>query len=72
VMGQPRIGDVTRQWVYDFVGAIFGAQNPQTYRREINSFFLLISKKNGKSTTAAAIMLTAMEMDPRESAEYLI
>ena len=25
VLGQPRIGDVTRPWVYDFVGAIFGA-----------------------------------------------
>lgn len=72
VLGQPRIGDVTRQWVYDFVGAIFGAQNPQTMRREINDFFLLISKKNTKSTIAAAIMLTAMELDERESSEYLI
>ena len=72
VLGMPRIGDVTRQWVYDFVGAIFGAQNPQTYRREINDFFLLISKKNTKSTIAAAIMLTAMELDQRESSEYLI
>lgn len=72
VLGQPHIGDVTRQWVYDFVGAIFGAQNPETYRREINDFFLLISKKNTKSTMAAAIMLTAMELDMRESSEYLI
>lgn len=72
VLGQPHIGDVTRPWVYDFVGAIFGAQNPHTLRREINDFFLLISKKNTKSTIAAAIMLTAMEMDTRESSEYLI
>lgn len=72
VLGQPRIGDVTRPWVYDFAGAIFGAQNPQTYRREINDFFLLISKKNTKSTIAAALMLTAMELDERESSEYLI
>lgn len=72
VLGQPRIGDVTRPWVYDFVGAIFGAQHPTTYRREINDFFLLISKKNSKSTIAAAIMLTAMDLDERESSEYLI
>ena len=72
VLGRPRIGDVTRPWVYDFVGAIFGAHHPTTYRREINDFFLLISKKNGKSTIAAAIMLTAMDLDERESSEYLI
>lgn len=72
VLGRPRVGDVTRQWVYDFVGAIFGAQNPATLRREIRDFFLLISKKNTKSTIAAGIMLTAMELDQRDGAEYLI
>lgn len=72
VLGQPRIGDVTRPWVYDFAGAVFGAQNPTTYRREINDFFMLISKKNTKSTIAAAMMLTALELDERESSEYLI
>ena len=42
VLGQPTIGEVTRDWVYDFAGAVFGAQNPTTYRRDINDFFLLI------------------------------
>lgn len=72
VIGQPRIADVTLPWVYDFVGAIFGAQDPVTSRRLINDFFLLISKKNTKSTIAAGIMLTAIYFDARESSEYLI
>ena len=72
VLGQPTIGEVTRDWVYDFAGAMFGAQNPTTYRRDINDFFLLIAKKNTKSTIAAAMMMTAIELDERESSEYLI
>lgn len=76
VIGKPRIGDVTQMWVYEFVAAIFGAQCPETYRRHIRNFFLLISKKNTKSTISAGIMITALELEQqlgiRESSEYLI
>ena len=72
VIGQPRMGDCCRPWVFDFVSSIFGAWNPETNVREIVEFFLLISKKNTKSTTAAAIMLTALLLNSRFSAEFLI
>lgn len=72
VIGKPEIGQVTRQWVYDFVAAVFGAYDPVAKKRLIKEFFLLISKKNTKSTLAAAIMMTALILNERESCELAI
>lgn len=72
LIGQPYIKNICAPWVFDLVKSIFGALNPQTNIREITNFFLLVAKKNTKSTIAAAVMLTTLITNKRPNAELLI
>ena len=75
--GRLAVTDACAQWVFDLAASIFGAYDSREGsdtegRRLITEWFVLVPKKNSKSTVAAAIMLTALIRNWRESAEFTI
>ena len=72
VFGTPRLEKATGDWFREIVSALFGSYDPDTNRRAIQEVFLLVPKKNGKTTNAAAVMVTAMILNRRPRAELLL
>lgn len=71
VQGTPSMNSAAGQWSRDIVAAVFGSVNDEG-SRWIREFFILVPKKNSKTTTGAAIMVTALLMNERPRAEFLL
>lgn len=70
--GSPLMSEACLPWVTDLVSALFGSYDPERKRRLITNYFLMVSKKNGKSMIAAGVMLTALILNTRSSGEFII
>ena len=70
--GSPTIGEACAPWVRDLSRALFGSYDKETGNRLIKEVFVLISKKNSKSTVAGALMLTSLILNWRQSAQFVI
>lgn len=72
VPGSPKIGDCCAPWVFELAASVFGAYDPESGRRLITEWFVCVPKKNSKSSIAAAIMMTALILNWRQSAEFSV
>jgi phage terminase large subunit-like protein len=72
VIGTPRMSEASGEWFFDIVEALFGAYDAKHNKRMVQEYFLLVPKKNGKSSYAAAIMVVAIIVNRRPNAEFLL
>lgn len=66
------MAEAAGDWFRDIIRAAFGSLDRDTGARHVAEVFVLVPKKNSKTTGAAAIMLTALLMNKRPYGEFLL
>lgn len=72
VPGTPTMAEAGGEWFRDIVRVLFGALDPVTRERAIRELFLLVPKKNSKTTNGALMMLVALLLNRRPSAPFIM
>lgn len=72
LFGTPTLAEACGEWFFPIVSALFGCYDPEKNVRMIQEYFLLIPKKNAKSSNGGAVMVVALLMNRRPSAEFLL
>lgn len=73
VPGTPTMAEAAGEWFRDIVRALFGSiLDPVTRARMIRELFLLVPKKNNKTTGGALLMLTALLLNLRPRANFIM
>lgn len=72
VPGQPTMAEGAGDWFRDIVGSVFGSIDKASGRRRVRELFALVPKKNSKTTGGAGMMITALLMNERPRAEFLL
>lgn len=71
VVDTPSLGEAGGQWFRDIVAALFGSLDGNG-ERQVVELLVLVPKKNSKTTNAAAVMLTALMLNRRPRADFLL
>ena len=65
------MAEAAGEWFREIVGTFLGSLHPETGARLIRELFLLVPKKNSKTTGGAGIMVDALMLNRRPRAEFL-
>ncbi len=72
VIGTPTMEVACGEWFFPIVAALFGSYDPVRNVRMIQEYFELIPKGNSKSSNGGMVMVTALIVNKRPEAEFLL
>lgn len=72
VVGTPTLEHAGAEWFRDIVRVVFGSYDPATKARFLRELFVLVPKKNAKTTQGALIMLLLLLFNERPRANSIM